>query len=76
LIRFRVKEEDRKPDPEPIETNAALAVILFTLLWAVALLLILLFGQTLSEPLPQWWALTCVFGICLGIFGYFKVRGR
>jgi hypothetical protein len=53
LIRFRVKEQDRKPDPEPIETNAALAVIIFTAMWAVALLLILLFGQTLSEPLPQ-----------------------
>ncbi len=75
MIRFRVKEQDRKPDPEPIETNAALAVIIFTALWAVALLLILLFGQTLSEPLPDWWALTCVFGIGLGIYGYLKVRG-
>jgi hypothetical protein len=45
-------------------------------MWAVALVLILLFGQTLAQPLPDWWALTCVFGIGLGIFGYFKVRNR
>lgn len=76
MIRFRVKEADRKPDPEPIETNAGLAVIIFTAIWAVALFLILLFGQTLAQPLPDWWALTCVFGICLGIYGYFKVRSR
>ena len=75
MIRFRVKEQDRKPDPEPIETNAPLAVIVFTAMWAVALLLILLFGQTLSKPLPDWWALTCFFGIGLGIYGYLKVRG-
>jgi len=76
LIRFRVKEQDRKPDPEPIETNSSLAVIIFTAMWAVALVLILVFGQTLSNPLPDWWALTCVFGIGLGVLGYFKVRNR
>ena len=76
MIRFRVKESDRKPDPEPIETNAGLAVVIFTAMWVVALVLILLFGQTFPEPLPDWWALTCVFGIALGIYGYFKVRKR
>jgi len=76
MIRFRVKDQDRRPDPKPIQTNASVAVIIFTSMWAVALVLILLFGQTLAEPLPDWWALTCVFGIGLGIFGYFKVRNR
>ena len=76
MIRFRVREADRKPDPEPIETNAGMAVIVFTAIWALALVLILLFGQTLPEPLPNWWALTCVFGIAFGIYGYFKVRKR
>ena len=75
-MKFRVKESEAKPDPEPIESNASLAVLLGTLAWLLALGVILLLNQTLAEPLPQWWALTCVFGIGLGIFGYFKVRNR
>ena len=75
-MRLRVKESEAKPDPQPIESNASLAVLLGTFAWLLALGVILLLNQTLSEPLPQWWALTCVFGICLGIFGFFKVRKR
>jgi hypothetical protein len=75
-MKFRVKDSEAKPDPEPIESNASLAVLLGTLAWLLALGVILLLNQTLSQPLPQWWTLTCIFGIALGIFGYFKVRNR
>lgn len=75
-MKFRVKESEAKPDPEPIESNASLAVLLGTLAWLLGLIAILLLNQTLSQPLPEWWALTCIFGICLGIFGFFKVRNR
>jgi len=46
VIRFRVKEQDRKPDPEPIETNAALAVVIFTAVFATAIAFIV---QTWSQ---------------------------
>jgi hypothetical protein len=75
-MRLWVKESERKPEPAPIEPNSVIAVILGTASWAIALALILFLNQTLAQPLPQWWALTCVFGIALGIFGYFKVRKR
>jgi hypothetical protein len=75
-MKLRVKESEARPDPQPIESNASLAVLLGTLAWLLALGAILLLNQTLSEPLPDWWALTCVFGILLGIFGFFKVRNR
>lgn len=75
-MKFRVKESEAKPDPEPIETNAGLAVLLGTLAWLAALITLLFLNQTLAEPFPQWWTLTCIFGILLGIFGYFKVRNR
>ncbi|MSZ19793.1 MAG: DUF2530 domain-containing protein [Actinobacteria bacterium] len=75
-MKLRVKLSEAKPDPQPIESNASLAVLLGTLAWLLALISILLLDQTLPEPLPDWWALTCIFGICLGIFGFFKVRNR
>lgn len=75
-MRFRISESEAKPEPEPIESNAPLAVLLGTFAWFLALVAILLLNQTLSEPLPDWWALTCVFGIALGVFGFFKVRNR
>jgi hypothetical protein len=75
-MKFRVKESEAKPTPEPIESNAGLAVLLGTLAWLLALLAILFLNQALEQPLPSWWALSCVFGIGLGIFGYFKVRNR
>ena len=75
-MKFRVKLADAKPEPEPIESNAKLAVLLGTLAWALALVVFLVLNQLLDQPLPNWWALTCVFGIGLGIFGYFKVRNR
>lgn len=75
-MKFIIKESEAKPTPEPIETNAGLAVLLGTLAWFLALVAILLLNQTLEQPLPSWWALTCLFGIGLGVFGYFKVRNR
>lgn len=75
-MKFRVKESEAKPTPEPIESNAGLAILLGTLAWLLALLAILFLNQALQEPLPSWWALSCVFGIGLGLFGYYKVRNR
>ena len=75
-MKLRVKLSDAKPEPEPIESNAKLAVLLGTFAWGLALIVILVLNQLLDQPLPDWWALTCVFGIGLGIFGYFKVRNR
>jgi hypothetical protein len=75
-MKLFISKSEAKPTPEPIETNAGLAVLLGTLAWLLALIAILFLNQTLQEPLPSWWALTCVFGIALGIFGYFKVRNR
>lgn len=75
-MRFRVRASEAKPEPKPIETNAGLAVLLGTLAWFLALVLILILNQGFNQALPNWWALTCIFGIALGVFGYFKVRSN
>jgi hypothetical protein len=75
-MKLFLKASEAKPTPEPIESNAGLAVLLGTLAWLLALLAILFLDQALQQPLPSWWALACVFGIALGIFGYYKVRNR
>ncbi|WP_240197565.1 DUF2530 domain-containing protein [Nonomuraea lactucae] len=61
------------PDPEPIETNDMAAVAVGTALWALALVVLLIF-----RPGPEnwWWTWTCVVGVALGLFGLWYVRRR
>jgi len=47
-MKFRVKESEAKPDPEPIESNASLAVLLGTLAWLLGLIAILLLNLSSS----------------------------
>lgn len=75
-MKLWVSESDRKPEPEPIESNAKVAVLLGIAAWTIALVLVLFFGDSFAGSIPSWWTLCCVFGISLGIFGFFKVRGR
>jgi predicted lysophospholipase L1 biosynthesis ABC-type transport system permease subunit len=59
------------PDPEPIKTNDVAAVGVGTALWAVALVILLIF-----RPAPEntWWIWTCVTGIAFGCLGMWLVR--
>ncbi|MBO3748925.1 DUF2530 domain-containing protein [Streptosporangiaceae bacterium NEAU-GS5] len=62
---------ERKPDPEPIKTNDALAIWVGIGLWAVALIVLLI-----VRPAQTWWIWTCVAGIAGGLFGLWYVRRR
>lgn len=66
-------KQEWHPDPEPIETNDAKAVIAGTGLWALALVALLIF-----RPAPEhtWLIWTCVAGIVLGLLGLWYVRRR
>lgn len=59
------------PDPEPIKTNDTAAVAAGTALWAVALVVLLIF-----RPAPEntWLIWTCVTGVGFGFFGMWFVR--
>ncbi|MFG2078222.1 Protein of unknown function [Nonomuraea maritima] len=57
------------PDPEPIKTNDLAAVATGTAIWAVALVILLIF-----RPGHTWWIWTCVTGIAFGFLGMWLVR--
>ena len=75
-MRLYVKDSERKPDPAPVKTNARLAIVVGLVLWVVALALCLVFAPALAAAEKSWWLSTCLFGIALGIFAFFKVRRR
>ena len=74
-IRFYVKDSERKPDPQPVKTNATLAVRVGIAIWILALIGLLSLPGLVPETKP-WWPWTCVVGIGLGLFALFKVRDR
>lgn len=75
-MRFYVKDSERKPDPEPVKTNAALAIKVGIAAWTIALVGCLFFAEALAASQKSWWLLTCVIGIGLGFFALYRVRNR
>ena len=70
-MKIFVKEEDRKPDPEPVKSNARNIALAGLLIWSILLTVFLVFPATLPPEKP-WWLFTCVVGIVLGLFFYIK----
>ncbi|WP_308170143.1 DUF2530 domain-containing protein [Acrocarpospora catenulata] len=61
----------RKPDPEPLQTNDTTTILVGTILWAIALVVLLII-----RPTETWWTWTCVAGIGMGFFGLAYVHRR
>ncbi|MGW0806500.1 DUF2530 domain-containing protein [Nonomuraea sp. NPDC002799] len=61
------------PDPEPIKTNDTKAVAVGTAVWAVALVVLLIF-----RPAPEhtWLIWTCATGVVFGLLGMWLVRPK
>ena len=74
-MRFYVKDSERKPDPEPIKSNAKLAILVGLILWVVALLF-LVFQAAQATPQKSWYTTTCIVGIILGIYALIRERRR
>lgn len=72
MVRFYVKDQNRKPDPEPVKVNAHRALAVGTGIWAAVLLFALF---TASEDSKETNLIaTCIVGIVLGILGYWHTR--
>jgi hypothetical protein len=67
---------NRRPDPEPLETNDVAIVTVGTAAWAVALGAILLLGGGLDDGRQESWAWVCAAGVFLGLIGIRYVRRR
>jgi hypothetical protein len=66
----------RRPDPPPIETNDLRVVATGTALWAVALVVTLLFHARLRHDGHLWWIAACAWGFGLGLVGLRYTRRR
>jgi hypothetical protein len=65
--------QPRRPDLQPLKTNDTIAILSGTVLWAIALIVLLIMQP---DPEHRWWIWTCVAGICGGLFGLWFVRRR
>jgi hypothetical protein len=62
----------QQPAPPPLEANDRQVTIVGTVVWAVALVVVL----ALREQIPasdQWWIWTCVAGVGMGLFALWYV---
>lgn len=75
-MRFYVKDSERKPDPEPVKTNAKLVFTVGSVAWAIALFAVLLAYPRLAPAEQALWPFTCAVGLLLGIIGLIRVRNR
>ncbi|MEU3310578.1 DUF2530 domain-containing protein [Nocardiopsis sp. NPDC055551] len=62
----------RRPDPEVHETDYRVPAAIGTGAWAVALIVLLVMGDSLPDS-ERWWIGVCVTGIALGVFGFLYI---
>lgn len=63
--------QQRRPDPEPLKTNDTATIMVGIVLWAIALIVLLI-----VRPDQSWYSWTCVAGIGMGFFGLWFVKRR
>ena len=75
-MRWIAKDSERKPDPEPIKGTAKKAVVIGMVIFALSLVFILVFYDSITSPNKVWYPYTCLVGLLLGVFALFKVKDR
>ncbi len=75
-MRLYVRSKDRRPDPEPLQTDDRRTVLVGITLWAVLLLATIIGYEPLVDSGRGWWVWTPVAGIVLGLLGLRYLRKR
>jgi hypothetical protein len=75
-MRLWLKDEERRPDPEPVATDDRAAILTGVVLWVLALAVLLVFVGPLVEAGRVWWLWTCLAGIGLGLVTLVYVHRR
>jgi len=65
----------QRPDPPPLETDDVRIVAAGTVLWAVALVVLLVL-KAAGTDVHDWWLVMCAYGAGLGLFGVRFCRRR
>ncbi|MEY4418262.1 MAG: hypothetical protein RIQ88_700 [Actinomycetota bacterium] len=73
-MRWIAKDSERKPDPEPIKGTARKAVLIGMIGFAIGLVITTVFYNYITSPNKIWYPYTCVVGLLLGIFAWFRVK--
>lgn len=68
-MRLWLKDSERRPDPVPVVTDDRKAFGIGIVAWLVALVLLLVLTDTVTEPDRAWWVWTCVAGVVIGLGG-------
>jgi hypothetical protein len=66
---------DRRPDPEPLETDDVRLVAVGALMWLVALV-VLGVARLSGAGVHTWWLEMCAYGAVLGVLGVAYCRRR
>jgi len=68
MIRFLLKDGERRPDPEPVQTDDRKAALVGLSLWIIAFVVAMVMGPALPFDfgLVFW---TCIAGIVIGLIG-------
>jgi len=59
---------ERRPDPEPLETDDVKIVGAGTVLWLVALVVVGVL-RLIRDDIHDWWVVMCAAGVALGLLG-------
>ncbi|QAV70063.1 DUF2530 domain-containing protein [Salinibacterium sp. UTAS2018] len=68
-MRIWLKDSERRPDPEPVQTDDRKAMLVGMGLWVLGLAVLLLFIEPLNEAGNLWWLWSAVAGLVLGLIG-------
>lgn len=64
------------PPTKPVDVDGVRTVLVGTVMWLVALVVVLVMRDDLAESGREWWVWTCVAGVGLGLLGYAYTRRR
>lgn len=75
-MKIYLRSSERRPDPEPLETDDRPVVWAGIVVWVVLLVLAVVFRDRLADDGHGWWVWTPVVGIALGALGLRTVSRR
>ncbi|MCW4386160.1 DUF2530 domain-containing protein [Salinibacterium sp. SYSU T00001] len=75
-MRLWLKESERRPDPEPVDTDDRKPMIVGLLAWLVALGAVLVAKPLFGTEIPTMWLWSCIAGIVLGSLGLAYTQRR
>ena len=75
-MRLWLKDSERRPDPLPARTDARKALLVGTVAWLVALVVLVVVRAELVAGGVEWWLWCAVIGLGLGLAGLGWVQFR